>query len=107
MRLLGSVSVGLMMRVFAVISHLSTGEHAVSEEMFQNTLRYIFSFIDKVRFFFAFTLYNVFLILRYRNDKPRTLLKNFVNGSDSRRIHDNGVILHSACHCYRSRVKDR
>lgn len=59
MRLLGFVSVGLMMRVFAVISHLSTGEHAVSEEMFQNTLRYIFSFIDKVRFF-AFTLYNVF-----------------------------------------------
>ena len=34
---------------FTVISHLSTGEHAVEEEVFQSTLRYIFSFIEKVR----------------------------------------------------------
>lgn len=31
-----------------VISHLSTGEHAVDEEAFQSTLRYIFRFIEKV-----------------------------------------------------------
>ncbi|KAI6126776.1 non-SMC mitotic condensation complex subunit 1-domain-containing protein [Pisolithus sp. B1] len=30
-----------------VISHLSTGEHGVSEEIFQSTMRYIFSFIEK------------------------------------------------------------
>ncbi|KAL4072147.1 non-SMC mitotic condensation complex subunit 1-domain-containing protein [Scleroderma yunnanense] len=30
-----------------VISHLSAGEHAVSEEVFQSTMRYIFSFIEK------------------------------------------------------------
>ncbi|KAF9528388.1 non-SMC mitotic condensation complex subunit 1-domain-containing protein [Crepidotus variabilis] len=30
-----------------VISHLSTGEHAVDEEKFQSTLKYIFSFIEK------------------------------------------------------------
>ncbi|PFH48881.1 hypothetical protein AMATHDRAFT_64397 [Amanita thiersii Skay4041] len=30
-----------------VISHLSTGEHAVDEETFQSTLRYIFKFIEK------------------------------------------------------------
>ncbi|KIM60515.1 hypothetical protein SCLCIDRAFT_1216792 [Scleroderma citrinum Foug A] len=30
-----------------VISHLSAGEHAVSEEIFQSTMRYIFSFIEK------------------------------------------------------------
>lgn len=31
-----------------VISHLSTGEHAVDEKAFQSTMRYIFSFIEKV-----------------------------------------------------------
>ncbi|KIO11298.1 hypothetical protein M404DRAFT_127590 [Pisolithus tinctorius Marx 270] len=30
-----------------VISHLSTGEHGVSEEIFQNTMRYIFTFVEK------------------------------------------------------------
>ncbi|KII87644.1 hypothetical protein PLICRDRAFT_643063 [Plicaturopsis crispa FD-325 SS-3] len=30
-----------------VISHLSTGEHAVEEEVFQSTMRYIFSFVEK------------------------------------------------------------
>ncbi|KDQ52062.1 hypothetical protein JAAARDRAFT_62069 [Jaapia argillacea MUCL 33604] len=30
-----------------VISHLSVGEHAVDEETFQSTMRYIFSFIEK------------------------------------------------------------
>jgi len=32
-----------------VISHLSTGDHAVDEEKFQSTLTYIFKFIEKVR----------------------------------------------------------
>lgn len=32
-----------------VISHLSVGEHAVSEEVFQSTMRYIFTFIEKER----------------------------------------------------------
>ncbi|KAG1823708.1 non-SMC mitotic condensation complex subunit 1-domain-containing protein [Suillus subaureus] len=30
-----------------VISHLSTGDHAVEEEIFKSTMRYIFSFIEK------------------------------------------------------------
>ncbi|TFK38244.1 non-SMC mitotic condensation complex subunit 1-domain-containing protein [Crucibulum laeve] len=30
-----------------VISHLSTGEHAVEEKVFQSTLKYIFTFIEK------------------------------------------------------------
>ncbi|KAJ3506594.1 hypothetical protein NLJ89_g6784 [Agrocybe chaxingu] len=30
-----------------VISHLSTGDHALDEEKFQSTLRYIFTFIEK------------------------------------------------------------
>lgn len=32
-----------------VISHLSVGEHAVDEETFQSTMKYIFSFIEKAR----------------------------------------------------------
>lgn len=30
-----------------VISHLSVGEHAMNEEGFQSTMRYIFTFIEK------------------------------------------------------------
>lgn len=33
---------------FAVISHLSAGDHAVPEENFKTILQYIFTFIDKV-----------------------------------------------------------
>ncbi|PKI84012.1 Ycs4p [Malassezia vespertilionis] len=32
-----------------IISHLSTGQHAVEEEVFTNTMRFIFTFIDKER----------------------------------------------------------
>ncbi|EIN08162.1 hypothetical protein PUNSTDRAFT_102926 [Punctularia strigosozonata HHB-11173 SS5] len=32
-----------------VISHLSVGEHAVDEEVFQSTMKYIFTFIEKER----------------------------------------------------------
>lgn len=32
-----------------VISHLSIGAHAVDEDMFERTMRFIFTFIDKVR----------------------------------------------------------
>lgn len=34
--------------VYTVISHLSVGDHAVDEEAFQSTMKYIFSFIEKV-----------------------------------------------------------
>jgi condensin complex subunit 1 len=34
--------------LYAVISHLSVGEHAMDEEGFQRTMRYIFTFIEKV-----------------------------------------------------------
>jgi hypothetical protein len=33
-----------------VISHLSTGEHAVDEETFKSILKYIFTFIEKVSY---------------------------------------------------------
>lgn len=35
----------------SVISHLSVGAHAVDEEAFQSTMKYIFKFIEKVSFF--------------------------------------------------------
>lgn len=34
-----------------VISHLSTGDHAVEEEKFESILKYIFTFIEKVGLF--------------------------------------------------------
>ena len=33
---------------FSVISHLSVGDHSVDEETFQSTMKYIFTFIEKV-----------------------------------------------------------
>lgn len=35
-----------------VISHLSSGDYAVDEENFQSTMKYIFTFIEKVRWTF-------------------------------------------------------
>jgi hypothetical protein len=34
---------------FTVISHLSTGDHAIDEKAFKSTLKYIFKFIEKIR----------------------------------------------------------
>lgn len=34
--------------LYSVISHLSVGAHAVEEEAFQSTMKYIFKFIEKV-----------------------------------------------------------
>lgn len=31
-----------------VISHLSVGDHSVEEDAFQSTMKYIFTFIEKV-----------------------------------------------------------
>ena len=59
--------------VYSVISHLSTGDHAVDEETFQSTMRYIFSFVEKV---WSIDL-NLDLLLRQlafiRKSKQRTL----------------------------------
>lgn len=39
--------INVLHTIFLVISHLSTGDHAVEEEIFKSTMRYIFSFIEK------------------------------------------------------------
>jgi hypothetical protein len=38
----------MLTRHSLVISHLSIGDHAVDEEVFQSTMKYIFTFIEKV-----------------------------------------------------------
>ncbi|TFY76678.1 hypothetical protein EWM64_g7334 [Hericium alpestre] len=40
-----------------VISHLSVGDHAVDEETFQSTMKYIFTFIEKACNLFSFPSY--------------------------------------------------
>lgn len=40
----------LIISILPVISHLSTGEHAVDEETFKSILKYIFTFIEKVSY---------------------------------------------------------
>ena len=43
------------MWICIVISHLSVGQHAVDEETFQSTMKYIFSFVEKVESFLSFS----------------------------------------------------
>ena len=45
-----------LIRCRIVISHLSTGDHAVEEDVFRSTLRYIFTFIEKVYFDLLWTI---------------------------------------------------
>ena len=40
---------GSLIWTLTVISHLSVGAHAIDEEKFRDTMKYIFKFIDKVR----------------------------------------------------------
>ena len=56
---------------FLVISHLSTGDHAVEEEVFQSTLRYIFTFIEKVRFDFLINYCYLTLFIGETSGKHR------------------------------------
>ena len=56
---------------FIVISHLSTGDHAVEEEVFKSTLRYIFTFIEKVRFDFFNKYCYVILFIGETSGKHR------------------------------------
>jgi hypothetical protein len=60
-----------MNHCFIVISHLSTGDHAVEEDVFQSTLRYIFTFIEKVRFNFLINYCYVTLFIGKTSGKHR------------------------------------
>ena len=93
-----SGSVLLMER--SVISHLSSGEHAVDEKAFQSTMRYIFSFIEKVSNVPPFISLQTHAM--HRKNKPKTSSKSFANVSDCRKTRANGGTLRSASRCSRS-----
>ena len=65
----------MLMHTFlpSVISHLSVGEHSVDEEAFQSTMKYIFTFIEKVTT--VLHTFHIFISLTlcptYRKSKPR------------------------------------
>lgn len=91
--------------LLVVISHLSVGSHAVDEETFQSTMKYIFSFIEKV---FIYPLIPRKLTVDiFRKNKLRTSSRNFVKGSAWLRSHVNGVISPSACHSCPINQSDR
>ena len=84
-----------------VISHLSVGEHAVNEDTFQSTMKYIFSFIEKVRYIIISVLVLRRLIIRRRN-KRKTLLRSCANDSAWRTNRGNGETSRFACPCCHS-----
>lgn len=88
-----------------VISHLSVGEHAVDEETFEKTMRYIFTFIEKVRQISREGLisrhsgtHHLSYLLPSSNRKSRLsrLSRSSVSGSDSRPRSASGAISLSA-----------
>ena len=89
-----------------VISHLSIGAHAVDEETFERTMRFIFTFIEKARNPLHFVR-EASVDTRDRTNKPKRSWKSFVSDSDSPRRSDSGATSPSACHCCLSSLKDR
>lgn len=106
-----------------VISHLSVGKFKVDEESFEKTMRFIFTFIEKVSpvprsrplspgpmtdlMVMGRMSMRLRLIYVYRINKQKRLLRNYVNDSDSRMKRDNGGISHSVYHSYRSNRRGR
>lgn len=91
-----------------VISHLSVGKHAVDEETFEKTMRYIFTFIEKARpsrltqKMPADTIYHRLL---HRRSRPKASSRSSANASAWPWASDSGVTSPSACPCSRTNRK--
>lgn len=88
-----------------VISHLSIGEHALEEEAFQRTMKYIFNFVEKVRI--SSTMLATSAKTQTRKNKRMPSLRNCANDSGSALSLVNGVISHIAYPYCRSSQSDR
>jgi hypothetical protein len=80
-----------------VISHLSVGPHAVDEEVFQSTMKYIFNFIEKVSLLGERGL--TILTYFHRKSKQKISSKSSVSASGIPQTKNSGETLPSACHC--------
>ena len=93
--------------IAAVISHLSAGKHAMDEEGFQRTMRYIFTFIEKVTILSPLPSQQLTAGLAHRNkpnrkSKRRVSSRSSVSASGSARTRANGATLRSVCRFCRS-----
>lgn len=95
-----------------VISHLSIGAHAVDEETFEKTMRYIFTFIEKVRRAVARPAVPRLRDCRtdpfaplppaHRRSRPSRSSRSSASASVSRLRSASGATLRSACRCCRT-----
>ena len=84
-----------------VISHLSIGAHAVDEECFERTMRFIFTFIEKV----CYQTHRIHLTGR-RNRQSR-LSRSCVNDSAWPSMRGSGGISRSVSACFLSNRRGR
>ena len=82
-------------RARTVISHLSVGDHAMDEEGFQRTMRYIFTFIEKVRALCrtasSTQLNSTQLNNPPRKNKQKASSRSYANASGSAKTRANGA----------------
>jgi hypothetical protein len=89
-----------------IISHLSVGQHAVDEEMFEKIMKTVFGYIEKVRR--GWIIRGETWPSSWRLDSPnrksklKALSRSYASGSDWLIQRDNGVTLHSAFLCFHS-----
>lgn len=62
-----------------IVSSLSSGKHRVNEEMFANTMTFIFKFIEKVRFKSAITRASPDATMLHRRNKPKPSSRSCVS----------------------------
>lgn len=91
----------------AVISHLSVGAHAVSEETFRSIMKYIFGFIEKVCQNLPSQSGMSLLRMTHRRNKRRISSRNSANASASPKNRGSGEILRIACRYYLSNQNGR
>ena len=92
----------LTTRAPTVISHLSVGDHAMDEEGFQRTMRYIFTFIEKVRTLCrtAPSTHSTQLNNPPRKNKQKASLRSYANASGSAKTLANGATSRSVSRYY-------
>lgn len=73
-----------------VISHLSIGAHAVNEETFERTMRFIFTFIEKVSVCAKPLKRHTKLMHQNRKSRQNRLWRNCVSDSGRRQKNDSG-----------------
>ena len=99
--LLNSVQNAIYNNLPDIVSSLSSGDHAVNEDMFESTMRFIFKFIEKVSAA-PQQPHQTLTVPCFRNVKQKPSSTSYVSASDWLLTSVNGATLLSASPFYHS-----